>query len=179
MKASTVQYDPQNDYYDLLGVSARATPQDIQRAYRRQAKKVHPDLNPHQSDVATREFQALNTAYKVLSDPHKRRTYDAQRWAHRPHGQPQHARRNNQNDWWNIPHQQSQQRPPRPRSAAPQAPRNRRGAWLKRWRLARLQPLYAATVELFLSPYRYILWFVMATQGALFLYMLMSVLGVV
>lgn len=63
------------DYYDILGVSKDATPEDIKRAYRKLARKYHPDLNPGDPD-AEAKFKDLNEANEVLSDPQKRQKYD-------------------------------------------------------------------------------------------------------
>jgi len=63
------------DYYDVLGVSKDASENDIKLAYRRLAKKLHPDMN--KSDPKAKEkFIELQEAYEVLSDPNKRRNYD-------------------------------------------------------------------------------------------------------
>lgn len=63
------------DPYAALGIEPNAPPGDIRRAYRRQAKKLHPDTNP--SSDSTREFQRLNEAYRVLRNPRLRLAYDA------------------------------------------------------------------------------------------------------
>ena len=71
------------DYYKTLGIEKNATPQEIKNAYRRLARKYHPDLNPHDKD-AKANFQWINEANEVLSDPDKRKKYDqyGQDWQH-------------------------------------------------------------------------------------------------
>lgn len=63
------------DYYKILGVSKSANAEDVKKAYRRLARKYHPDVNPGDKSAETR-FKEINEAYEVLSDPEKRRKYD-------------------------------------------------------------------------------------------------------
>ena len=71
------------DYYKILGIDKKATPKDIKNAYRKLARKFHPDLNPNDKD-AKRNFQQINEANEVLSDPEKRKKYDqyGKDWQH-------------------------------------------------------------------------------------------------
>jgi molecular chaperone DnaJ len=64
------------DLYELLGVSREAGPEDLKRAYRRLARKFHPDLNPGDRAAALR-FRAVLEAFETLADPERRRHYDA------------------------------------------------------------------------------------------------------
>ncbi|WFA09539.1 molecular chaperone DnaJ [Tissierella sp. Yu-01] len=63
------------DYYEILGVGRDATSDEIKSAYRKLAKKYHPDLNPNNAE-AEQKFKEANTAYEVLSDEDKRARYD-------------------------------------------------------------------------------------------------------
>jgi curved DNA-binding protein len=71
------------DYYKILGVDKNATSKEIKSAYRKLARKLHPDLNPNDKD-AKRKFQEINEANEVLSDPEKRKKYDqyGENWKH-------------------------------------------------------------------------------------------------
>ena len=65
-------------YYDLLDVPAHATRSEIRSAYRRWARKIHPDKNLNDDlNTAIRKFCNLSAAYRMLSDPTKRRRYDS------------------------------------------------------------------------------------------------------
>jgi curved DNA-binding protein CbpA len=66
------------DYYKILGVKPTASPREIKSAYRRLARKRHPDVNGG-SESAAREFALLALAYRTLSDPQERAFYDAKR----------------------------------------------------------------------------------------------------
>src|SRR5690606_10630531 len=71
------------DYYKILGVSKDATEKEIRNAYRKLARKYHPDLNPN-DESAKAKFQQINEAHEVLSDPEKRKKYDqyGKDWKH-------------------------------------------------------------------------------------------------
>jgi curved DNA-binding protein len=71
------------DYYKTLGINKTATPKEIKTAYRKLARKFHPDLNPNDKD-AKKNFQQINEANEVLSDPEKRKKYDqyGKDWQH-------------------------------------------------------------------------------------------------
>lgn len=64
-----------SDYYNTLGVSKGATPDEIKKAYRKQALKFHPDKNPGDKE-AEKNFKKISEAYEILSDDQKRRMYD-------------------------------------------------------------------------------------------------------
>src|SRR5258707_7670761 len=71
------------DYYKVLGVNKNATQEEIKSAYRKLARKLHPDLNPNDKE-ANKKFQQVNEANEVLSDPEKRKKYDkyGKDWEH-------------------------------------------------------------------------------------------------
>ena len=71
------------DYYKVLEINKTATEDDIKKAYRKLARKLHPDLNPNDKE-ANKKFQHINEANEVLSDPEKRKKYDlyGENWEH-------------------------------------------------------------------------------------------------
>src|SRR5215218_6879260 len=71
------------DYYKVLGIEKNASQDDIKKAYRKLARKYHPDLNPNDKE-AHKKFQQINEANEVLSDPEKRKKYDqyGENWQH-------------------------------------------------------------------------------------------------
>lgn len=71
------------DYYSVLGLKKDASADDIKKAYRKLARKYHPDLNPDDKE-SHQKFQQINEANEVLSDPEKRKKYDTygEHWQH-------------------------------------------------------------------------------------------------
>jgi curved DNA-binding protein len=71
------------DYYKVIGVDKTASADEIKNAYRKLARKMHPDLNPDDKE-ANKKFQQLSEAYEVLSDQEKRKKYDqyGEQWKH-------------------------------------------------------------------------------------------------
>jgi curved DNA-binding protein len=63
------------DYYQILGLDKNASKDDIKKAYRKLARKYHPDVNP-EDKLAGEKFREINEAHEVLSDPEKRKKYD-------------------------------------------------------------------------------------------------------
>ncbi|CAG4997407.1 Curved DNA-binding protein [Dyadobacter sp. CECT 9275] len=89
------------DYYKILGVEKTASEKDIKNAYRKLARKYHPDLNPNDEE-AHKKFQELNEANQVLSDPEKRKKYDqyGENWEHgEEYEKARQARSQGQGNW--------------------------------------------------------------------------------
>src|ERR1700686_25917 len=63
------------DYYNTLGVDRKASDAEIKSAYRKLARKFHPDVNPNNKE-AEAKFKQINEAYQVVGDPDKRKKYD-------------------------------------------------------------------------------------------------------
>ena len=66
---------PERDYYSILGLQRSASRDDIRKAYRKLARKYHPDINPGNKE-AEEKFKDVSVAYEALSDPKKRKLYD-------------------------------------------------------------------------------------------------------
>lgn len=88
------------DYYKILGVEKNASAEDIKKAYRKLARKLHPDLNPNDKE-AHKKFQQVNEANEVLSDPEKRKKYDqyGKDWEHAEQFEQQRAQRRSQPEY--------------------------------------------------------------------------------
>ena len=67
--------EQKRDYYEVLGVSKTASESELKSAYRKLAKKYHPDMNPGDAE-AEKKFKEASEAYAILSDADKRRQYD-------------------------------------------------------------------------------------------------------
>ena len=91
------------DYYKILGIGKNASADDIKKAYRKLARKLHPDLNPNDKE-AHKKFQELNEANEVLSDPEKRAKYNkyGENWKHGEEyekAQQQYEQQRGQQQW--------------------------------------------------------------------------------
>src|SRR5256885_16938783 len=73
------------DYYKILGVSKDASEKEIRQAYRKLARKYHPDVNPDNKE-AEEKFNEINEANEALSDPEKRKKYDEMSTYYQQHG---------------------------------------------------------------------------------------------
>jgi len=85
------------DYYKVLEIKKDASTDDIKKAYRKLARKYHPDLNPN-NEEANKKFQQINEANEVLSDPEKRKKYDryGNDWQHADQFDAQQQQRQSQ-----------------------------------------------------------------------------------
>ena len=142
-----------------------ASAEAIQQAYRERAKELHPDRNPERREWATEQFQQLNEAYRIVSDPTLRRQYDERRTALFGNTRRNKAKRRRNRytasgvNWWDVPNQAQPGysgvygRGQRRSAAADYRP----GGWLKKIGLGVLRPLYIALYDLATSPYRWLL----------------------
>lgn len=95
---------PYIDYYKILGVDKTASSDAIKKAYRKLARKHHPDLNPNNKE-AQKLFQQINEANEVLSDPEKRKKYDkyGENWKHgEEYEKAQQQYQQQQHQWGNA-----------------------------------------------------------------------------
>lgn len=76
------------DYYDILGVNKNASPDEIKKAYRKQALEWHPDRHSTDKAAAEKRFKEINEAYQVLSDPQKKQMFDQYGTSGGPSGNP-------------------------------------------------------------------------------------------
>ena len=165
-----ITYDPAHDYYVILGIEASAAPDEIQQAYRRNVRRVHPDLNQDRADWATEQIQLLNEAYDVLGHPSRRKQYDRLRWPHvpgRPEREPGYRSPFSEPDydpnrpWWDQVAERAPRRypfggPPQPPDWAGRAAPPvwiTLGNWMSRHGLAALEPVWLTLVGLWRSPY--------------------------
>src|ERR1043166_9073035 len=88
------------DYYKILGVDKSASQDEIKAAYRKLARKLHPDLNPNDKE-AHKKFQQINEANEVLSDPEKRKKYDqyGKDWQHAEEFEKARRSQGQRQDW--------------------------------------------------------------------------------
>lgn len=159
-----IVYDPQRDYYALLGVSADATLDEIRQAYRQCVRELHPDLNPHRAEWATRQLQQVNEAYDVLREPALRQQYDRAREGRAPAAEPRAAAaahgRTPAPDlpWWQQAMEQSERARQREEQASTPPPFWLAiAAWLRQSRLRGLEPGWLTLVGLWRGPYAQIL----------------------
>lgn len=191
-----ITYDPNRDYYTILGIEVQATGEEIRQAYRRCVREVHPDLNPQRADWATEQLQRVNEAYDVLREPALRREYDRQRWLHVPnrpaggetayHSPFSTPHYDRDRPWWDQVVQyapgsyassDAHRRHPNRRSAPSDPSWMHVSAWLKTHRLTALEPTWLALVGLWRSPYAgvlSVLGVVLSVNVAVIVYMFIS-----
>ncbi len=89
------------DYYKVLGINKKATENEIKKAYRKMARKYHPDLNPNDKE-AEHKFKEINEANEVLSNPENRKKYDkyGKDWKHAEEFEKAQQQRQYQSGWW-------------------------------------------------------------------------------
>ena len=68
--------EDKRDYYEVLGINKNATDDEVKKAYKKLAKKWHPDLNPDNKKEAEDKMKEINEAYDIHKDPKKRAQYD-------------------------------------------------------------------------------------------------------
>ena len=92
------------DYYQILGVPKDTAEKDVKSAYRKLARKWHPDVNPTNKKVAEEKFKDIQEAYEVLGDPAKRKKYDAlgSNWQQAAHQAEQHRQYRTQQGDFNV-----------------------------------------------------------------------------
>ncbi|MBI5927889.1 MAG: J domain-containing protein [Chloroflexi bacterium] len=147
-----LRYDPQHDFYQLIGVEVSADAEMIQRAYRQKAKEFHPDLNLDRMEWATEQFQRLTEAYSILSDNELRSQYNDLRWAYYSRsafGKSPPSK--------SVRSRQSYNSPRRYATRPAYKPPAKRGLWLEKNGMGWLRPFYAGAADLMSGPYRYIM----------------------
>lgn len=181
-RRTPIRYDQYNDFYQILGVPAWASAEDIQRVFRQRAKQIHPDRNPHQVEWATQQFKRLSEAYAILGDGDRREEYDRQRRRYhaddkRPPASyagsgparptPRASSAWGGDEWWNRPHPRDGEEtpPPRPSASASFSRPSTPPSWAKVRRPTAPQPKPLSVVRdaaalidaLLRGPYRYVL----------------------
>ncbi|MEB2287351.1 MAG: J domain-containing protein [Anaerolineae bacterium] len=170
-----ITYDPQRDYYAILGIPPQASAPRIRQAYRRCVREIHPDLNPERASWATQQLKLVNEAYQVLREPALRQQYDQLREGRATARSPYRRRESSayrrpaappDRPWW----QQAAEQTTRsgvsgagmtargPHATAPeQALWLRVSVWLRRLHLGGLEATWLTLVGLGRSPYAWLL----------------------
>lgn len=162
-----ITYDPDRDYYTILGIHTHATPDDIRQAFRQRVRAVHPDLNPDRPDWATAQIQLVNEAYAVLSNPLKRHDYDRLRWPYIRHAPARPAATaaappppDPDRPWWETVVESAPGGYPFSATAPTAVHRPAWliiADWLKQHHLGALEPTWITLVGLWRSPYATVL----------------------